>query len=66
MSMFFLQLVELLDNPLHDYFKQNECLNYFFCFRWILICFKRLEERSSLSFPFNFEFMAPPVVNLNR
>jgi len=35
------KLVELLDNPLHDYFKQNECLNYFFCFRWILICFKR-------------------------
>jgi hypothetical protein len=35
------KLVQLLDNPLHDYFKQNECLNYFFCFRWILICFKR-------------------------
>ncbi|CAK9211617.1 unnamed protein product, partial [Sphagnum troendelagicum] len=35
------KLVQLLDNPLHDYFKQNECLNYFFCFRWILIQFKR-------------------------
>ncbi|CAK9872932.1 unnamed protein product [Sphagnum jensenii] len=35
------KLVQLLDNPLHDYFKQNECLNYFFCFRWILIHFKR-------------------------
>jgi hypothetical protein len=35
------KLVQLLDNPLHDYFKQNDCLNYFFCFRWILICFKR-------------------------
>ncbi|KAG0553435.1 hypothetical protein KC19_12G011400 [Ceratodon purpureus] len=35
------KLVQLLDTPLHDYFKQNECLNYFFCFRWILICFKR-------------------------
>ncbi|KAL7097059.1 hypothetical protein ACP275_10G119000 [Erythranthe tilingii] len=35
------KLVELLDLPLHDYFKQNDCLNYFFCFRWILIQFKR-------------------------
>ncbi|XP_073283363.1 LOW QUALITY PROTEIN: uncharacterized protein [Primulina huaijiensis] len=35
------KLVELLDNPLHNYFQQNDCLNYFFCFRWILIQFKR-------------------------
>ncbi|MBA0672471.1 hypothetical protein Goklo_023857 [Gossypium klotzschianum] len=35
------KLVELLDNPLHNYFKQNDCLNYFFCFRWMLIQFKR-------------------------
>nr|XP_043628158.1 TBC1 domain family member 15 [Erigeron canadensis] len=35
------KLVELLDSPLHSYFKQNDCLNYFFCFRWILIQFKR-------------------------
>ncbi|XP_044463087.1 TBC1 domain family member 17-like isoform X2 [Mangifera indica] len=35
------KLVELLDRPLHNYFKQNECLNYFFCFRWVLIQFKR-------------------------
>ncbi|URE45690.1 hypothetical protein MUK42_13412 [Musa troglodytarum] len=34
-------LVELLDSPLHNYFKQADCLNYFFCFRWILIQFKR-------------------------
>ncbi|KAL8158732.1 hypothetical protein V2J09_000269 [Rumex salicifolius] len=27
------KLVELLDVPLHNYFKQNDCLNYFFCFR---------------------------------
>jgi len=33
--------VELLDSPLHNYFKQNDCLNYFFCFRWVLIQFKR-------------------------
>lgn len=36
-----MQLVELLDNPLHNYFKQNDCLNYFFCFRWVLIQLKR-------------------------
>ncbi|KAF4385183.1 hypothetical protein F8388_014316 [Cannabis sativa] len=30
----YCQLVELLDSPLHNYFKQQECLNYFFCFRW--------------------------------
>ncbi|KAG4189686.1 hypothetical protein ERO13_A08G238200v2 [Gossypium hirsutum] len=35
------KLVELLDNPLHNHFKQNDCLNYFFCFRWMLIQFKR-------------------------
>ncbi|KAL8488360.1 hypothetical protein ACS0TY_024586 [Phlomoides rotata] len=35
------KLVELLDTPLHNYFMQNDCLNYFFCFRWILIQFKR-------------------------
>ncbi|EXC33718.1 TBC1 domain family member 15 [Morus notabilis] len=36
-----LELVELLDSPLHSYFKQHDCLNYFFCFRWVLIQFKR-------------------------
>ncbi|KAM7511531.1 hypothetical protein LguiB_010406 [Lonicera macranthoides] len=36
-----MKLVELLDIPLHNYFKQNDCLNYFFCFRWVLIQFKR-------------------------
>ncbi|XP_010241555.1 PREDICTED: TBC1 domain family member 17 isoform X2 [Nelumbo nucifera] len=35
------KLVELLDSPLHNYFKQKDCLNYFFCFRWVLIQFKR-------------------------
>ncbi|KAI5078232.1 hypothetical protein GOP47_0005903 [Adiantum capillus-veneris] len=35
------KLVELLDSPLHKYLKQADCLNYFFCFRWILIQFKR-------------------------
>ncbi|XP_042472733.1 TBC1 domain family member 15-like isoform X1 [Zingiber officinale] len=35
------KLVELLDSPLHNYFNKKDCLNYFFCFRWILIQFKR-------------------------
>ncbi|KAK9947524.1 hypothetical protein M0R45_003144 [Rubus argutus] len=35
------KLVELLDSPLHNYFTQRDCLNYFFCFRWVLIQFKR-------------------------
>ncbi|KAK8581689.1 hypothetical protein V6N12_071904 [Hibiscus sabdariffa] len=35
------KLVELLDGPLHNYFKQKDCLNYFICFRWILLQFKR-------------------------
>ncbi|KAK8926219.1 hypothetical protein KSP39_PZI018201 [Platanthera zijinensis] len=35
------KLVELLDHPLHNFLKQADCLNYFFCFRWILIQFKR-------------------------
>ncbi|XP_039024322.1 TBC1 domain family member 15-like isoform X2 [Hibiscus syriacus] len=37
----YCQLVELLDGPLHEYFKQKDCLNYFICFRWILLQFKR-------------------------
>ncbi|KAH7444094.1 hypothetical protein KP509_02G064400 [Ceratopteris richardii] len=35
------KLVQLLDFPLHNYLKQADCLNYFFCFRWLLIQFKR-------------------------
>ncbi|XP_057509529.1 uncharacterized protein LOC130792069 [Actinidia eriantha] len=38
------KLVELLDNPLHNYFKQNDCLNYFFCFRWFLYNLKVLKK----------------------
>ncbi|KAF7806419.1 TBC1 domain family member 15 [Senna tora] len=45
----YCQLVELLDSPLHKYFEQHDCLNYFFCFRWILIQFKReLEFESTM------------------
>ena len=44
------KLVEILDSPLHNYFKQADCLNYFFCFRWILIQFKREFVHDSLYF----------------
>ncbi|XP_068329918.1 uncharacterized protein [Pyrus communis] len=36
-----MKLVELLDAPLHNHLTQKDCLNYFFCFRWVLIQFKR-------------------------
>ncbi|XP_062027483.1 uncharacterized protein LOC133743526 [Rosa rugosa] len=36
------KLVELLDRPLHNYFTlQRNCLEYHFCFRWVLLQFKR-------------------------
>ena len=35
------KLVQLLDPPLYDYLDSVDCLNFFFCFRWILIHFKR-------------------------
>ncbi|KAI3524435.1 hypothetical protein L1887_03090 [Cichorium endivia] len=35
------KLMEILDKPLHNYFEENNCLNYLFCFRWILVQFKR-------------------------
>eukprot|EP00271_Cylindrocystis_brebissonii_P004040 TRINITY_DN15400_c0_g1_i1.p1 TRINITY_DN15400_c0_g1~~TRINITY_DN15400_c0_g1_i1.p1 ORF type:complete len:900 (-),score=212.27 TRINITY_DN15400_c0_g1_i1:760-3459(-) len=35
------KLVELLDPPLHAYLRSQDCLNYYFCFRWLLIQFKR-------------------------
>jgi len=36
-----LQLLQLFDRPLYCYFEQHNCLNLFFCFRWLLIWFKR-------------------------
>lgn len=35
------RLVEAVDPELHAYFAKIDALNYFFCFRWILIIFKR-------------------------
>ncbi len=31
----------MLDPQLHAYLEARDCLNYFFCFRWVLIHFKR-------------------------
>lgn len=35
------KLLKLMDQGLYEYFEENECLNMFFCFRWLLILFKR-------------------------
>ncbi|CAI5954306.1 unnamed protein product [Closterium sp. NIES-65] len=35
------QLVQLVDPPLYEYLESVDCLNFFFCFRWILVRFKR-------------------------
>lgn len=35
------KLVQVLDPQLHAFFESKDCLNYFFCFRWVLIHFKR-------------------------
>jgi hypothetical protein len=34
-------LVRLLDPPLHGHLEARDCLNFFFCYRWVLIHFKR-------------------------
>lgn len=34
-------LVQLLDPPMHAFMEDKSCLNYFFCYRWLLIHFKR-------------------------
>lgn len=35
------KLVRVLDPQLHAFLEAKDCLNYFFCFRWVLIHFKR-------------------------
>ena len=35
------KLVQLLDPPMHAFMEAKSCLNYFFCYRWLLIHFKR-------------------------
>lgn len=35
------KLVQLLDPPMHAFMESKSCLNYFFCYRWLLIHFKR-------------------------
>lgn len=35
------QLLALLDPPLHAHLARQDALNLFFCYRWVLIQFKR-------------------------
>jgi len=35
------KLLQVLDPQLHDYLEKNDAINLFFCFRWLLIDFKR-------------------------
>lgn len=48
-------LVHVVDPQLHAFFEAKECLQYFFCYRWLLIHFKREfafeEVRSGLKQP---------------
>jgi hypothetical protein len=34
-------LVQLLDPPLFAHLEAHDCLSFFFCYRWLLIDFKR-------------------------
>eukprot|EP00798_Chlamydomonas_sp_ICE-L_P015220 gene15220-21299_t len=35
------KLMQVLDPQLHAHFEANDALNYYFCFRWLLVGFKR-------------------------
>ncbi|GMH45319.1 hypothetical protein BSKO_13276 [Bryopsis sp. KO-2023] len=35
------KMLRLLDPQLYECFERHDCLNFFFCFRWVLILFKR-------------------------
>eukprot|EP01114_Cavostelium_apophysatum_P024236 TRINITY_DN9425_c0_g1_i1.p1 TRINITY_DN9425_c0_g1~~TRINITY_DN9425_c0_g1_i1.p1 ORF type:complete len:655 (+),score=177.99 TRINITY_DN9425_c0_g1_i1:169-2133(+) len=35
------KMIQVLDSGLHEYLREHDALNMFFCFRWILIIFKR-------------------------
>ncbi|KAK0520160.1 GTPase activating protein [Tilletia horrida] len=35
------QLISTMDAPLFEHFERIDALNLFFCFRWLLVCFKR-------------------------
>lgn len=35
------RLVQLLDPPLYAHLEARDCLNFYFCYRWCLIHFKR-------------------------
>jgi len=35
------KILQVLDPAYYEYFEKNDCLNFFFCYRWLLISFKR-------------------------
>lgn len=35
------EILSVLDRPLYDHMAKHDSLNMFFCFRWLLILFKR-------------------------
>lgn len=35
------KLIAVIDPGLNEYLKEKDCLNMFFCYRWLLIHFKR-------------------------
>ncbi|KAE8209653.1 hypothetical protein CF327_g6395 [Tilletia walkeri] len=39
--LFLQQLISTMDAPLFEHFERIDALNLFFCFRWLLVCFKR-------------------------
>jgi len=54
------KLLQLLDPQLYAHFKQKDCLNFFFCFRWILILFKREFSFTKVSWTDMSDWLAAP------
>jgi len=42
------ELIRVEDSGLYEYLEQKDCLNLFFCFRWIIIIFKREFDFSAI------------------
>lgn len=35
------KLIKTVDSQLYAFLESHDCLNFFYCFRWLLIIFKR-------------------------
>ena len=51
------KLVQLLDPPLHAFMAAKSSLNYFFCYRWLLIHFKREFAFDEVSVLWGFKYL---------